>query len=90
MILSRSDPRAYVKLAARLAEEIKAGMYAVGDQLPAIDRLRDENGISRQTAGKSLCVLRAEGLIERFPGLGHFVADWQPRSADTGAPEETP
>jgi DNA-binding GntR family transcriptional regulator len=90
MILSRSDPRAYVKLAARLAEEIKAGTYAVGDQLPAIDRLRDENSISRQTAGKSLRVLCAEGLIERFPGLGYFVADWQAKSADTGVPEETP
>jgi biotin operon repressor len=90
MILSRSDPRAYVKLAARLAEEIKAGKYAIGDQLPAINTLRDENNCSRQTVGKSLQVLRAEGLIERFPGLGYFVADWQPKSADGGVQEDTP
>jgi DNA-binding GntR family transcriptional regulator len=88
MILSRSGPRAYVKLAARPAEEIKAGTYAIGDQLPAIDTLRDENGISRQTAGTSLRVLCAGGLIERFPGLGYFVANWQPKSAGTDAPEE--
>jgi len=88
MILSRPDPRACVKLAARIAAEIKAGTYAAGGQLPAIDRLRDENGISRQAAGRSLRVLCAEGLIERFPGLGYLVADRQPKSAGTGAPEE--
>jgi len=68
-----SDPRAYIQLAAAVAEEITAGKYAPGDQLPSIRILCAESGLSRQTAGKALRLLERQGRIDRYPGLGYFV-----------------
>ena len=74
-VISISDPRRYVWLAATLAEGIQSGRHAPGKRLPSIGELCRETRLSRQTAGKALRLLEREGLIERVPGLGYFVPD---------------
>jgi DNA-binding GntR family transcriptional regulator len=68
------DPRAYMRLAAFIREQITDGKLAPGGPLPSIAALRREQGHSRQTAGKAMRVLADEGLIYRVPGLGYYVS----------------
>jgi GntR family transcriptional regulator len=64
------DPRAYMRLAALLRDQL-----APGDPLPHIQELRAKHGHSRQTAGKALRILEDEGLIYRVPGLGYYASE---------------
>jgi DNA-binding GntR family transcriptional regulator len=68
------DPRAYMRLAAFIREQISDGKLGPGGRLPSIAVLRREQGHSRQTAGKAMHVLADEGLIYRVPGLGYYVS----------------
>ncbi|HYB48945.1 MAG TPA: winged helix-turn-helix domain-containing protein [Streptosporangiaceae bacterium] len=68
------DPRAYMRLAALIREQIASGKLAPGAQLPSIAVLRRERGHSRQTVGKAMRILEREGLIYRVPGLGYYVS----------------
>jgi GntR family transcriptional regulator len=77
------DPRAYMRLASFIREQIADGKLAPGGRLPSIAVLRREQGHSRQTAGKAMRVLADEGIIYRVPGLGYYV------SYDTSAAPES-
>jgi len=68
------DPRAYMRLAALVREQIASGKLAPGAQLPSIAVLRREHGHSRQTVGEAMRILAGEGLIYRVPGLGYYVS----------------
>jgi DNA-binding GntR family transcriptional regulator len=68
------DPRAYMRLAALIREQIASGKLAPGGRLPSIAVLRREHGHSRQTVGKAMRILEGEGLIYRVPGLGYYIA----------------
>src|SRR5579871_539140 len=74
------DPRAYIRLAAFIREQIADGKLAPGGRLPSIAVLRREQGHSRQTVSKAMHVLEREGLIYRVPGHGYYV------SCQTGSP----
>lgn len=80
------DPRAYMRLAAFLREQIRDGKLAPGGQLPSIAALRREQGHSRQTAGKAMRVLADEGLIYRVPGLGYYVSCDVPAGPESSSP----
>jgi GntR family transcriptional regulator len=67
------DPRAYVRLANLLRQQISSGKLQPGQPTPSITTLTQEHGIARQTAAKALRVLESEGLIYRVPGLGYYV-----------------
>jgi GntR family transcriptional regulator len=69
------DPRAYVRLAALLRDQIADGTLAAGQPAPSITTLTQEHGIARQTAAKAFQLLEHEGLVVRVPGLGYYVAD---------------
>ena len=71
---AQPDPRAYMRLAALIRQQISDGTLAKGAQLPSIAVLRRDHGHSRQTVGKAMHVLEDEGLIYRVPGLGYYVA----------------
>jgi GntR family transcriptional regulator len=71
---AQPDPRAYMRLAALIREQIADGRIMPGSQLPSIAALRREQGHSRQTVGKAMHVLEGEGLIYRVPGLGYYVS----------------
>ena len=64
----------YAQLAAILRGMIESGELAPRDPLPSEPYLMQAHGLSRDTVRHALDVLRAEGLIQTFPGRGTFVA----------------
>ncbi|MEP9351326.1 GntR family transcriptional regulator [Xanthobacter sp. KR7-225] len=68
----------YVALSNLLRAEIEAGRWAVGAQLPTLERLSELYGVARVTARQALGVLADDGLIERVQGKGTFVASGAP------------
>jgi hypothetical protein len=72
-ISDESDPRAYVRLAARLRREISEGILSPGMPTPSITTLAQQYGHARQTCAKALRTLEEEGLLTRIPGLGYYV-----------------
>ena len=81
-ISDESDPRAYVRLAARLRREIAEGTLTPGIPTPSITTLSQQYGHARQTCAKALRTLEDEGLLTRIPGLGYYVT--ATASAETG------
>jgi DNA-binding GntR family transcriptional regulator len=68
-----SDPRAWVRLAAKLRQEITGGILAPGMPAPSATSLSREYGHARQTCTKALRALEDEGLLARTPGIGYHV-----------------
>jgi DNA-binding GntR family transcriptional regulator len=71
------DPRAYVRIADLLRQQITAGQLTAGQPVPSITTLTQDHGVARQTAAKALQVLESEGLVYRVPGLGYYVTERQ-------------
>lgn len=67
------DPRAYVRLAAILRQQIADGTLQPGGRTPSLARLGQEYGHARLTSSKTLRMLEGEGLVTRIPGLGYHV-----------------
>jgi DNA-binding GntR family transcriptional regulator len=67
------DPRAYVRLAAILRQQIADGILLPGERSPSLTRLSQEHGHARLTCSKALRMLESEGLLTRIPGLGYHV-----------------
>jgi DNA-binding GntR family transcriptional regulator len=65
----------YVQLAAILRRAIESGQLAPRDPVPSESYLMGEHDVSRGTVRHALEILRAEGLIQTFPGRGTFVTD---------------
>jgi GntR family transcriptional regulator len=68
---------AYRRIAADLAERIRAGEWRPGDALPAQRELSSRYGVTLMTLRQALHELRDEGLILQQPGRGTFVAPAQ-------------
>ena len=68
-----ADPRAYVRLAAIVRQQVIDGTLERGQPAPSITRLSQEHGYARPTCGKALRMLEGEGLLTRIPGLGYYV-----------------
>jgi len=69
-----TNPRAYVRLAAIVRQQITDGTLDPGQSAPTITRLSQEHGHARPTCGKALRMLEGEGLLTRIPGLGYYVS----------------
>lgn len=70
---------AYVVLADELRSAIRQGDYAGERQLPTEASLAVDHGLSRQTVRRAYLELVSEGLVDRIPGRGTFVADREPK-----------
>lgn len=68
------EQRQYMRVRARLRQEIDNGILAPGSALPSIGRLCEMHNCSRRTAGRAMRILESEGLVYRVPGCGYFVA----------------
>lgn len=73
MSTSQPDPRAYMKLAVVIRDQVASGEITPGERL-AMKVLCGKTGHSRQTVGKAMRVLEREGLIYRVTGLGYYVS----------------
>ena len=69
------DPRAYVRIADSVRQEITTGRLQPGQPVPSITTLTQEHEVARQTAAKALRLLESEGLVYRVPGLGYYVTE---------------
>lgn len=65
----------YAQVANALRDEIKAGTYKPGDQLPSEAQLRERFKVSGNTVRAAIVQLRAEGLVTSHQGRGVFVEE---------------
>lgn len=68
------DPRMYRRIETLVRDQIIDGTLKEGTPIPPINAFRREFGCARETAGKAMRSLAAEGLLVRYPGLGYYVA----------------
>ena len=64
---------AYLQIANTLAEQIGAGVYRPGDQLPTEPQLRARFGVSPVTIRRAVNLLLDRGLVSTTQGKGTFV-----------------
>ncbi len=63
-----------VRVKEVLLEQLRAGRWKPGDQLPAESDLADVLGVSRLTLRSGLIALERDGILMRKQGQGTFVA----------------
>jgi DNA-binding GntR family transcriptional regulator len=68
-----TDPRAYVRLAVIVRQQIIDGKLRPGGPAPSITVLSQKHGHARPTCSRALRILEDEGLLTRIPGLGYYV-----------------
>lgn len=72
--LDPDDPRApYQQIADDIRSSVVSGDLAPGSQLPSLQALADEYGVSIGTVKSGLAKLREDGLIVTRHGRGSFV-----------------
>ena len=64
----------HVQLNRQLRQLIESGQYLPGSRLPSELKLHRELNISRNTIRQAFHDAERDGLIERIPGKGTFVA----------------
>ncbi|WP_404481523.1 FadR/GntR family transcriptional regulator [Novosphingobium sp. BL-52-GroH] len=75
-------PRLYRKVAARLTDAVRAGLYPVGARMPAERELALQMGVSRPIVREALLALEVMGIVEVKVGSGAYVL----RLPDDGPP----
>jgi GntR family transcriptional regulator len=65
----------YQQVAESVRQDIVAGRYRPGDQLPSERDLRDRFKVSQQTVRAAFDQLRSEGLVVSYQGRGVFVRE---------------
>lgn len=63
----------YPAIVAKLAAQIRAGHFKVGEQLPTLRALMKQEGIALATATRIYQMLAEQGLVVREVGRGTFV-----------------
>lgn len=70
--------RLYQQLAAELKQRIEAGVYPVGDKLPAERYISEEMNVSRTVVREAIIMLEVEGYVEVRKGSGiHVMSNQQ-------------
>lgn len=77
----RASTPPYRAVKAHIREQIQAGIWKVGDRVPSEHELVASLGLSRMTIHRAMRELADEGLLERVPGVGTFVAGGKVQSA---------
>jgi len=76
--IDRSSPvPLYYQLACSLRDKIRGGALVPGMRLPTEHELAGQAGMSRLTARQSYTLLERDGLIQRCPSKGTYVAHHQ-------------
>lgn len=64
----------YLWIAQELEEEIRGGVYEVGDRLPSGQTIAARYGVNRHTVERAMDRLQAKGLVYRVRGHGAYVS----------------
>ncbi len=73
MMKLNGDDHLYMQVANGLEKMIAEEVLLIGDKLPSVRILSEENGISMGTAFQAYYHLEAKGLIESRPKSGYYV-----------------
>lgn len=63
----------YQQVAADIREKIQTGIYPPGSQLPTRRELCEEYGCSDIVIGGAMRLLREEGYVTTYAGIGVYV-----------------
>jgi GntR family transcriptional regulator of arabinose operon len=74
------DTPKYQQVRHAVRADIEGGRWGPGDRLPSEAELVEVFGVSRITVGRAMRDLQREGLVERRPGSGTYVAGPGPES----------
>jgi GntR family transcriptional regulator len=72
-LLQRHGIPLYIQVSGLLRKRLEAGEWRLGEQIPTIDVLMGEYGVSRITMRQALAELEKQGLVRRGQGRGTFV-----------------
>ena len=75
MIDMSNDLPKYEQVYEAVLSDIASGRWGPGDRLPSEAELVEAFGVSRITVGRAMRDLQRDGLVERRPGSGTYVAD---------------
>jgi len=70
----RNGTPAYVKIQESVRRQIQSDQLQPGDPVSSERELAKRHGVSLMTARHALAVLEREGVVERRPGAGTFIA----------------
>lgn len=83
--------RLYQQLASELKRRIEAGIYSIGDKLPAERLIAEEKGVSRTVVREAIIMLEVEGFVEVRKGSGiHVIASQQQNRVVTSSQLNSP
>lgn len=63
----------YIQIADLMRQRIARGQWPIGEQLPSLEDLVEEFGVSRVTVRQAMTQLAQAGLVSRQQGRGTFV-----------------
>ena len=69
----RSTAPYYQQIYARVAEDIRSGLYHAGERLPSIRQLATQLAVSRNTVEQAYLLLVQDGYVDAHPGSGYVV-----------------
>ncbi len=81
---TKQPTRLYQKIAQKLIDELRDGLYAVGDRMPAERDLAKKFGVSRPVVREAMLALEVLGLIEVKVGSGAYVVRLSGREESPG------
>ncbi|WP_347374007.1 PLP-dependent aminotransferase family protein [Aequorivita sp. Q41] len=73
----------YVRIAKALEKQIKNKVLSSGDKLPSLRTIKEEYGVSMNTATQAFLELEKWGLIESVPRSGFYVSNLTERQLKT-------
>src|SRR5436190_28568 len=80
----------YEQIAERLTADIRSGLLAPGEKLPAERELARAMEVSRASVREALAALQLRGMVETRPGAGTFVTADAPSRSAGGAHDASP
>ena len=82
--------RLYAEIAQKLAREIAAGKYQIGQRLPSERDLAQRFQVSRPTIREAIIALELDKLVDVRIGSGVYVTNVQPPGGKAGATDIGP
>ena len=68
----------YRQLIEQVREAVARGRVEAGDRLPSVRQLSKQLVVTPNTIARAYTELEREGLVHTRPGLGVFIASYQP------------